>query len=520
MRFLTLVLTLANTALLAKTANVTLDWKVGWVQDVNPDGQFVRRGIGINGQFPPPIINVNQSDSLKINFENGFGDGTASSLHSHGMFFNRTSYWDGAAQITQCPIPDGQSIAYETINSPSSPADRQTQWGTFWTHGHYGGQYADGLRTPSIIHAEKEPHAYDDDYTIILADWYHEEYPILLTKEFLNVNNPTGAEPVPSSGLVYIAHTPQNGEAFYLSGYNENATLPFEAGKTYRLRLINMSALSMFHFWIEGHEMNVIEADGVDMEAKAVDLVSLAVAQRYSILVTARNDTSENWLMHSNLDPAMFDKVPDTLQLNITTPISYAKGNPVGSDRPTVDATDDEGSYPYFDDTALVPIDAIPMVEADVTHTLSFDFSTYKDGKNYAAFNSKSFVNPQVPSLLTAQTMPSNETFDSAVYGPDAGAIVLKHMDMVEIVFVNLDSGSHPIHIHGTQFQIVHKSTDDASSDPMVNPPFEEGQANPVRRDTVQIPGGGSATIRFRADNAGAWFVHCHISKSLSPIDE
>ncbi|UZJ54147.1 hypothetical protein CBS101457_003467 [Exobasidium rhododendri] len=500
----------AAAASLARAANVTLDWNVSWVDNINPDGLMVRRGIGVNGQFPPPVINVNQSDFLTINVNNAFGDGRGTSLHSHGMFFNQTAYWDGAAMITQCPIPDGQSVAYEPLNSPNSPTDRQAQWGTFWTHGHYDGQYVDGLRTPAIIHAESEPHAYDDDYTIILADWYHREHEDLIENEFLNIKNPTGAEPVPASGLVYIAHTPANGQAAYLTGYNDNSTLPFEAGKTYRLRLINMSALSMYHFWIDGHDMSVIEADGVDTEAKPVDLVSLAVAQRYSILVTARNDTSENWLIHANLDPDMYDAVPDTLQLNITSTISYAQGNPVGSNRSTVE------EYSYFDDTALTPIVALAMVEADVSHEMPFAFDTYRDGKNYAAFNDKSFVTPETPTLFTAQSMPLNETSETAVYGPNAGAAIFEHMDMIEVVFINTDTGAHPFHIHGTQFQIVHKSLDVTSSDPAINPPFQEGQLNPMRRDTVQIPAGGSATIRFRADNPGVWFVHCHIDWHLS----
>src|SRR5258708_31908663 len=46
-------------------------------------------------------------------------------------------------------------------------------------------------------------------------------------------------------------------------GFNENATLPFEPGKTYRLRILNTSAFSAFFFWIDGHEMRIIEADGV-----------------------------------------------------------------------------------------------------------------------------------------------------------------------------------------------------------------------------------------------------------------
>lgn len=48
-------------------------------------------------------------------------------------------------------------------------------------------------------------------------------------------------------------------------GFNENATLSFEPGKTYRLRVVNTSAFAMFFFWIDGHEMRIIEVDGVSI---------------------------------------------------------------------------------------------------------------------------------------------------------------------------------------------------------------------------------------------------------------
>lgn len=46
-------------------------------------------------------------------------------------------------------------------------------------------------------------------------------------------------------------------------GFNENATLPFQPGKTYRLRIVNVSAFAAFFFWIDGHDMRIIEVDGV-----------------------------------------------------------------------------------------------------------------------------------------------------------------------------------------------------------------------------------------------------------------
>ena len=79
---------------------------------------------------------------------------------------------------------------------------------------------------------------------------------------------------------------------------------------------------------------------------------------------------------------------------------------------------------------------------------------------------------------------------------------------------LNRDTGFHPFHLHGHEFQIISRSFDVLSNDTTVNPPVVEGQVNPSRRDTITVPGGGSVTLRFRADNPGAWFFHCHVSNS------
>ena len=75
------------------------------------------------------------------------------------------------------------------------------------------------------------------------------------------------------SGLIYfsqnasylgpIAGRSTSGSAV---GFNENATLPFQPGKTYRLRIVNTSAFAAFFFWIDGHEMRIIEVDGVSQK--------------------------------------------------------------------------------------------------------------------------------------------------------------------------------------------------------------------------------------------------------------
>ncbi|KAG9035834.1 ferroxidase fet3 [Tulasnella sp. JGI-2019a] len=464
-------------------------WNITYGQ-ANPDGLFERRVITVNGTWPPPPIEVNQGDTSVLHVTNGLGD-VVTAIHHHGMFLRGHSYMDGAVGVTQCPIPPGDTFDY-TIST-------DVQIGTYWVHGHALGQYVDGLRAPFIIHNPNETYKYDAEFTIIVGDWYHDQHPILLN-QFLNIANPTGAEPVPDSGLIYFT---QNGQ--YLPGFNENATLPFVPGKTYRLRVINTSALSMFWFWIDGHQLRIIEADGVDTQETPVDIQSISVAQRYSFLVTARNDTTSNWLIHANMDPAMFDSVPDSLNLNLTSSITYAASAPMQEGPASVDYTN------TVDDYALVPVLAQPIGTANQTVTLNAFFDTYSDGQNHASFENITFNTPLVPSFLSAT---SSGSMDPAYYGPSAS--VLNYNQVIELLVVNWDVGLHPFHLHGHKFAIVWKSFDVTSPDTSINPPVPEYASNPMWRDTIMIPPGGGVRLRFLADNPGTWFFHCHIDWHLS----
>lgn len=78
-------------------------------------------------------------------------------------------------------------------------------------------------------------------------------------------------------------------------------------------------ALAMFFVGIDGHDLQVIELDGVETEPFSATLIPLSVAQRVSVLVTARNDTeadAHDWAFIANMNPDMFDEVPDSLQLS------------------------------------------------------------------------------------------------------------------------------------------------------------------------------------------------------------
>lgn len=76
-------------------------------------------------------------------------------------------------------IPPGETLTYNI------PTDLQS--GTYWIHGHYDGQYVDGLRTPFVIKPlVHEPYTWDGDYTVVVADWYNQLHKPL-KDYFLNI---------------------------------------------------------------------------------------------------------------------------------------------------------------------------------------------------------------------------------------------------------------------------------------------------------------------------------------------
>ncbi|KIM88113.1 Ferroxidase [Piloderma croceum F 1598] len=481
-------------------------WNITYVENANPDGLHPRRVIGVNGTWPPPPISFNNTDTLMVHTTNSVNGLTT--LHHHGLFFNSTSWMDGVLWVTQCGIPPGGTFTYQVPVDP-------TQWGTYWIHSHAKGQYVDGLRGPVTLHPPQEAYSYDEEFTVVLGDWYHTEHDILLAK-YLSPTNPEGNEPVPDSGLIYFAQhgsylPPKQGThptgPTSAVGFNTNATLPFVPGKTYRLRILNASAFASFYFWIDGHNMTIIEVDGTDIQKSPIDVLSIATAQRYSVLVTARNDTSLNWAVHANMMTSMFSEVPRSLNPNITSSITYNSSAPLAKVR-------DPGSVHYHDvnDMALVPLDVVPQPKATKTIELEVTFGLMTDRTNRAMFNNITFNYPLVPAEFSALSLGSNATVQEA-YTPLS--FVLDHLDVVDLVIKNGDSGSHPFHLHGHAFMIVGRSANYSSDNPKLNPPVVEGQPNPMRRDTIFIESGSSATLRFVADNPGVWFMHCHIEWHL-----
>ncbi|KAK1761040.1 iron transport multicopper oxidase fet3 [Echria macrotheca] len=473
------LLVLASLAF-AQAAVVKYDFDISWVR-ANPDGMAERPTIGINGQWPIPRIEANVGDNIVVNVVNSLGN-QSTSLHFHGLFMNGSTHMDGPSMATQCPIPPGASFTYNfTVQQP----------GTYWYHSHNRGQYPDGLRGPLIIHDPENPFKglYDEELVMTVSDWYHDEMPGLLSF-FMSKVNPTGAEPVPNSALL---------------NETQNLKVPLEPGKTYLFRMINIGAFAGQYIWFEGHNMTILEVDGVYTQPAEADMIYLSAAQRCSFLIKARNDTSANFPIAASMDTTLFDTIPDGLNWNVTGWLVYDQNKPFPE--PAVV----DGEFEPHDDMTLLPWDNETIWgEPDRTISLDVIMDNLGDGGNYAFFNNITYTPPKVPTLYTALTSGELAT-NAAVYGEYTHPFVLERGEIVDIIVNNIDSGKHPFHLHGHHFQSLWRSADEAGTFQDSNVTSSEFSPVPMRRDTIVLHPEGNIVLRFKADNPGVWLFHCHL---------
>ncbi len=170
---------------------------------------------------------------------------------------------------------------------------------------------------------------------------------------------------------------------------NAPAIFNFSPGKTYKIRVISMSAFASTMLAFDSHSMQIIEIDGVYTQKKEVDQIRVTPAQRYTFLITAKSSTKTNYAFTGSLDVNRdFTQPGDTWPFNMTGYIIYNQdassssttsngtGTGSGSELPASYVVD---SWNPVDDTTLTPLDSMPIFgnllgQADQTITLNFNF--------------------------------------------------------------------------------------------------------------------------------------------------
>lgn len=175
---------------------------------------------------------------------------------------------------------------------------------------------------------------------------------------YLNPNNAEGVEPAPNSTLL-----------------NDSDSVKFSItpGKTYRLRIINVSNMASNFVQLIGHEMTIIAVDGVSVEPATTESIYIATAQRYDVLFTAKSTATQNYFFISSLDQSMYGGYFDIAVPNAYGYLVYNSQLPL----PTVY---EPATFDPFDDFDLVPYDKEPIlgpVSQTITINMIFNNDDY-----------------------------------------------------------------------------------------------------------------------------------------------
>ncbi|KAJ7454639.1 laccase [Mycena galericulata] len=435
---------------------------------IQPDG-FNRSAVLANKLFPGPLISAQKGDTLTVNVVNNLTDTTmaqGTSIHWHGIFQPRTAAQDGVSWVTQCPISPGESFQ---LGDPLGTT-----------------QYCDGLRGPLVIYDPDDPLKYlydiDNEGTILtIGDWYHEVSPAVFAAPVF---------PFPQSTVINgLGRTP-GGEKTPLETVNASF------GKRYRLRLINVACLSAFNVSIDNHSLDVIETDGTETFPRTVDVVSIWPGQRISVIVQANQKINNYWIR----TVPFIAGVPASNESDVNVAILHYAGAKVG-----VEPTTTQVGFDLLREQDLVPLVTPPALkgsgtEADIKINLDIGFDP-----TAIAFtvNGNVYTPPPIPVLLQILSGAVN----AHDIMPNGSVFSLPRNKLVE---VTIPGGSplapHPFHLHGHNFQVIRSAGTD-----------QENFVDPPVRDVVNTGGDltDNVTFRFRTDNPGPWFLHCHIDWHL-----
>ena len=505
----------------------------------NPDGIY-RPMMIVENQFPGPLIEINEGDTIVVHIENRAVNAT--SIHWHGIFQRGTPHMDGTVGVSQCPIPPGGKFTYEFTVSGQS--------GTYWWHAHHGVQSSDGVHGPLIVHGRDEKTLqnieYATDRVILVSDHYHDLSSALLW-QYLKPDM-ENAEPVPDGALINgrskkncedYPHRQCDNSSFHVG----NITFDFAPEQDHRLRFINVGTFAEFQLQIDEHELAVVEVDGTDVVPINYHRLNISPAQRYSAVIKTGVDSADTFWLRARMVTKCFTNPPRNLQSEVRGIVRYTRDVTDSAKTPTSVDWEEKLDLECKDMNAseLLPAKVISAPKtADALFYLrsNFEIGAYRLSRGF--FNSSSW-RPDIrsPSLQRAieGLATKNSTFTPAeVSRPGNGAAFVNDAafeidrelviqttgtQTIDILVSNFDDGNHPLHLHGYKYFVLAQGHGypplthiGADIGPETLAPLYDSLdlLNPLRRDTASVEGFGWILLRLVADNPGAWAFHCHIS--------
>uniref|UniRef100_A0A1D1YEG2 Laccase n=1 Tax=Anthurium amnicola TaxID=1678845 RepID=A0A1D1YEG2_9ARAE len=487
--------------------------------------------VTVNGMFPGPVLYAQEGDRVTVKVTNETPHNAT--IHWHGVHQRLTCWADGPAYITQCPIQPGQAYTYEFL--------LENQRGTLLWHAHVSWLRAT-VHGAIVIYPKTGvpypfPHPYQE-HIIILGEYWNMDT-VQLERQVLA----SGGGAPPANAFTINGHP----GPLYNCSVNDVYQLEVVPGKTYLLRIINAALNMEAFFTIADHRITIVAADADYTKPLTIDHLMLTPGQtvnallhadqphgRYAMAmgpyesgrgVTFQNISSVAYLLYAGAGnpvavPARLPKYNDNtlVKRNLAGLRSLSATRlPLNIDRNlffTVGLNADPCNRPS------------PNQNCQGTNTSIFSASMNNVSFNRPPFsvlqayygNIRGYYTADFPAVPLrvydfVNGAPNNPPVDTAAV-KGTKVFVLEYGERVQLVMQDtgtITTENHPMHLHGYSFYLVGFGKGN----------FNPRTANlnlvdPPQINTVGVPVGGWAVIRFIADNPGAWFMHCHLDIHLS----
>jgi FtsP/CotA-like multicopper oxidase with cupredoxin domain len=472
-------------------------------QTVNVTGTPVENKITVNGGIPGPTLHFTEGQEAIITVTNHMKEDT--SVHWHGFLL--PGEMDGVPGLNGFPgIRPGETFTYRF---------KVRQSGTYWYHAHSLAQEQDGHYGSIVIKPKgKDPVQADRDYVVLLSDFTPEHADNILDNVkrdagYYNYHKRTLGDffsDVEAKGLNATVKDRMDwgemrmsptdladvsGYTFLVNGKTseQNWTGLFKPGERVRLRFINASAMSFYDVRIPGLKMEVVQADGQNVEPVPVDEFRFGIAETYDVIVEPKENKAYTIVAEpidrtgfglATLAPreGMRGEMPPQRKRSLLTmaDMGMAHGGHGGHDMGNMTAEEMRSGW------------------ADADTPSGHKALDYKDLRYLGT--QKETDAPEREILVTLGG--SMERFIWTINGKKfehSEPIKLEYGERVRLKFVNETMMAHPMHLHGMFVQL------------------ENGQPAEKlpNKHTVIVPPGQSYSVLLTANEAGEWAFHCHL---------
>ncbi|XP_073001351.1 monocopper oxidase-like protein SKU5 [Typha latifolia] len=482
------------------------DWDVSYITAA-PLG-VKQQVIGINGQFPGPILNITTNWNVVVNVLNDLDEPL---LITWNGIQHRKNCWEDGVLGTNCPIPSGWNWTYQF--------QVKDQIGSFFyfppinfqrAAGGYGGIIVNNRDVIPVPFGKP-----DGDITIFIGDWYNKNHKDL-RKELED-----GKDLGMPDGVLINGKGPYRYNTTLVPASIDYETINVHPGKMYRIRVHNVGISTSLNFRIQNHNMLLVETEGSYTVQQNYTNLDIHVGQSYSFLVTMDQNASSDYyivasarivneslwkrvtgvavLHYSNSQGKASGPLPDppqdfydkTFSMNQARSIRWnlsagaARPNPQGSFR-----------YSSINVTQAYLLRNVPPVVIK--------------GKRRATLNGISYSPPETPlRLADLYNLKGVYTLDFPTRplkgAPKLGRSVIDgtYRGFMEIIFQNNDTNVQSYHMDGYAFFVVGMDYGEWTEDSRGT--YNKGDG--VARSTVQVFPGAWTAILVSLDNVGIWNV-------------